>query len=243
REVLESLGLSAADHATQIVQPEFLLDYMHAVASTFGVLANLADDIRHLQRTEIGEVGEAFEADQVGSSTMPHKRNPWNFEHVKSLWKVFVPRMITLYMDQISEHQRDLTNSASGRFAVEMAAGLAAAADRLVRVVRKLVVDRRRMLENFESTAKSVIAEPLYILLAAAGHPDAHEAVRRLTLRAEAGEGNVWDLALASQELAPYLARLSEDQRRVLEDPRRYTGIAAERARRVCDEWERRLGL
>src|SRR5690606_40996452 len=87
-----------------------------------------------------------------------------------------------------------------------------AAAGRLVRVVRKLVVDRRRMLENFESTAKSVIAEPLYILLAAAGHPDAHEAVRRLTLRAEAGEGNVWDLALASQELAPYLARLSEDQ-------------------------------
>ena len=46
-------------------------------------------------------------------------------------------------------------------------------------------------------------------------------------MRAEAGEGNVWDLALASQELAPYLARLSEDQRRVLEDPRRYTGIAA----------------
>src|SRR5690606_39695479 len=97
----------------------------------------------------------------------------------------------------------------------------------------------RRMLENFESTAKSVIAEPLYILLAAAGHPDAHEAVRRLTLRAEAGEGNVWDLALASPELAPYLARLSEDQRRGLEDARRYTGIAAAGARRVDDVWER----
>ena len=60
---------------------------MHALISTLGVLADLADDMRHLQRTEIGEVGEAFGADQVGSSTMPHKRNPWNFENVKSMWK------------------------------------------------------------------------------------------------------------------------------------------------------------
>ena len=90
------------------------------IISAFGVLANLADDIRHLQRTEIGEVGEAFEATQVGSSTMPHKRNPWNFEHVKSMWKEFMPRMITMYADQISEHQRDLTNSASGRFVPEI---------------------------------------------------------------------------------------------------------------------------
>lgn len=243
REALAILGLSPADHATQIVQPEFVLDYMHGIASTFGVLANLADDIRHLQRTEIAEVGEAFEADQVGSSTMPHKRNPWNFEHVKSMWKVFVPRMLTLYLDQISEHQRDLTNSASGRFAVEMVAGLAAAGDRLVKVLRKLVVDGRRMRQNFESTAGSVIAEPLYILLAAAGHPDAHEAVRRLTLRAEAGEGGLWELASASAELAPYLDKLTPEQRAILEDPERYTGLAVERALRVCDEWERRLAL
>src|SRR5690606_694848 len=85
-EVLRRLGLQPADHATQVVEPEYLADFLHAVVSTFGVLANLADDMRHLQRTEIAEVGEAFDPDQVGSSTMPHKRNPWNFEHVKSLW-------------------------------------------------------------------------------------------------------------------------------------------------------------
>lgn len=243
KEVLGLLGLSAADHATQIVQPEYVVDYMHAVASTFGVLANFADDIRHLQRTEIGEVGERFEKDQVGSSTMPHKRNPWNFEHVKSLWKVFVPRMMTLYMDQISEHQRDLTNSASGRFAVEMVAGLCAATDRLIRVTRKLVVDPERMQRNFESTAGYVIAEPLYILLAAHGHPDAHEAVRRLTLRVEAGEGSLWELAAGSEELATYLERFSEDQLAILKDPAKYTGVAASRAMAVCDEWERRLEL
>ena len=75
-------------------------------------MANLADDMRHLQRSEIGEVAESFAANQVGSSTMPHKRNPVSFENVKSIWKAIAPRMLTTYMDQISEHQRDLTNSA-----------------------------------------------------------------------------------------------------------------------------------
>src|SRR5690606_34313753 len=116
----------------------------------------------------IAEVGEAFDPDQVGSSTMPHKRNPWNFEHVKSLWKVMVPRMLTVYMDQISEHQRDLTNSASSRFFPELIAGVALAADRTLREVRRLGVDRERMETNLRSTLQTVVAEPLYVLLAAA---------------------------------------------------------------------------
>ena len=88
REVLAELGLEPSTHSTQIVEAEFMADFIHALISTFGVLANLADDMRHLQRTEISEVAEAFEADQVGSSTMPHKRNPWNFENIKSMWKI-----------------------------------------------------------------------------------------------------------------------------------------------------------
>ena len=57
------------------------------------IIANLADDLRHLQRSEIAEVREEFAEGQVGSSTMPQKRNPWNAEHVKSLWKAFAPRV------------------------------------------------------------------------------------------------------------------------------------------------------
>ncbi len=111
--VLARLGLRPAEGAvsTQVVQPEFVADFAHALVSTFSVLANLADDYRNLMRSEIEEIGE--QTRRVGSSTMPHKVNPKNFENVKSLWKAAMPRMTTVYMDQISEHQRDLTNSAS----------------------------------------------------------------------------------------------------------------------------------
>ena len=113
-EFLAGLGLHASDTATQLVEPEHLLGLLLEINTCFGVIANLADDLRHLQRSEIAEVREEFAEAQVGSSTMPQKRNPWNAEHVKSLWKAFAPRVVTFFLDQVSEHQRDLTNSASG---------------------------------------------------------------------------------------------------------------------------------
>ncbi|NLY73956.1 MAG: adenylosuccinate lyase [Firmicutes bacterium] len=240
-EVLWELGLKPAEYSNQIVAPEYLTDYIHAVISAFGVLANLADDIRHLQRSEIGEVGEAFEASQVGSSTMPHKRNPWNFEHVKSMWKEFMPRMITIYADQISEHQRDLTNSASGRFTPEIVVGFVAAVDRLTRVLKKLVVDQERMRRNFEFTKEMVIAEPIYILLASLGHPNAHEAVRLLTLESQKTGKTLRELLVERTELLPYWNKLTPKQREVLENPAKYTGWAAQKTEAICDAWEKRL--
>jgi adenylosuccinate lyase len=242
-EVLWELGLKPATYSNQIVEPEYLTDYIHTIISAFGILANLGDDIRHLQRTEIGEVGEAFEATQVGSSTMPHKRNPWNFEHVKSMWKEFMPRMVTLYCDQISEHQRDLTNSASGRFVPEIVVGFVAAVDRLIRVMQKLVVDKERMRKNFDATKEMVIAEPLYILLASLGHPDAHETMRLLTLESQKTGKTLRTLLVEKSELFPYWNRLTAKQRDILEHPEKYHGWAPEKTELLCAMWEKRLLL
>jgi adenylosuccinate lyase len=186
RRYLGRLGLAPSEHSTQLVEPEYALRLLSEMNAAFGVLANLADDLRNLQRTELGEVRESFGSGQVGSSTMPQKRNPWNSEHVKSLWKAFSPRVLTFYMDQVSEHQRDLTNSASERFVPEFFAGLSAAANRMLSVLRGLVVDRERMAANLRMTGGAVLAEPAYILLAESGRADAHEMLRRITLAAEA---------------------------------------------------------
>ncbi len=112
RAFLEELGLKPSDTSvsSQIVEPEPIADLAYSVVSCFSVLANLADDMRNLIRSEIGEVVDIYDEKEVGSSTMPHKMNPKNFENVKSFWKEFMPRMFTVFMDQISEHQRDLTN-------------------------------------------------------------------------------------------------------------------------------------
>ena len=241
KSVLARLELQPATHSTQIVAPEFLLDYLHGVVSAFGVLANLADDFRNLQRSEIAEISEAFSATQVGSSTMPHKRNPWNFEHVKSLWKSFTPRIMTVYMDQISEHQRDLTNSASGRFAPELVTGFILALDRTTRVLRKLTVDSEQMRDNAQQSSGRFVAEPLYICLAAAGHPGAHEIVRKMTLEADQSGRSLKEIAQQEPGLAKYLSAISERGSAALENPLDYLGIASQKTEAVCAYWEEQL--
>ncbi|MFO8081289.1 MAG: lyase family protein [Armatimonadota bacterium] len=243
RQVLAELGLKPSPASTQVVEAEFVTDFIHALVSCFSVLANLADDMRNLQRTEINEVAEAFEAEQVGSSTMPHKRNPWNFENVKSMWKQFMPRMVTVYSDQISEHQRDLSNSASQRWLPEIIVGLANSVARLTKIMGRLVTDSEEMRENLRMTEGMIGAEPAYILLAAHGHPDAHEAVRKLTLQAQETGRPLGELLQESDELAEYWEQITQRQREIILDPAQYTGIAAEKTRMLCDMWEEGLGL
>jgi adenylosuccinate lyase len=237
RRFLGRLGLEPSEHSTQLVEPEPVLRLLLELNAAFGVLANLADDLRNLQRTEIAEVRESFAQGQVGSSTMPQKRNPWNSEHVKSLWKAFSPRVMTFYMDQISEHQRDLTNSASERFVPEYFAGLAAAANRMLSVLRGLSVDRERMAANLRMTGGAVLAEPAYILLAEAGAADAHEKLRRITLLCEKEGLSLPEALKREGVLALLTERLKalgvEEADRFFEHPERYSGRAADRARAI----------
>lgn len=229
---LESLSLKPADHSTQIVEPEYQLDFLHDIVSTLGVFANLADDMRHLQRSEIGEVREATTTSQVGSSTMPHKQNPISFEHIKALWKVFMPRLITSYLDQISEHQRDLSNSASSRFVGEVLTGLHVATLRLDKAMSKLEVHPEALRENLQKNWSEVIAEPCYILLARNGHTQAHETVRKWVRSG----GNL--VELLQQELH---RELTAQEKLILSGPQHYTGLASEKTRRVCDTWDVRI--
>ena len=243
KEVLAEIGLKASPVSTQIPEHEFMLSYINAVMQSFGVLANLADDMRHLQRSEIAEVAEVFGEKQVGSSTMPQKRNPINFENVKSLWKAFMPRIVTLYEDQISEHQRDLTNSASSRFVPEILAAFYISVARLNKTMKNLVVDKSSIKRNFDMNKELIVAEPLYILLAAHGHPDAHETVRQLTLKSQSAKKPLQEIIKKEHSLKPYLKKFSKRQIEIITSPEKYTGIAAKKAESVCNYWKKELRI
>jgi adenylosuccinate lyase len=238
RDLLSSLGLKPAHISTQIVPPEGSTDLIHGVISAWGVLANFARDMRHLQRSEIGEVGEPFEDEQVGSSTMPQKRNPITFENVESLWKEFVPRMITKYLDQVSEHQRDLTNSASQRYDAEFLIAFDYCVRRITNVSRKLRVDSKNLRRNLEQASPSLVAEPMYVLLALAGDPQAHEHVRRLTLESSRVGRPMVELALSDKALKPYLEKIPPQKMEMIRNPVKYVGIAPAKVDKVLAYWE-----
>jgi len=243
RAVLSEVGLNPANISTQILPPEPVVDFYHAIISSFGVLANFCDDMRNLQRSEIAEVGEEFEEEQVGSSTMPQKKNPLNFENVKSMWKVFMSRMITVYCDQISEHQRDLTNSCSQRYLPEVLVGFTAGVRRMAKVSSKLQIDKTNMEKNLRMSEGLIVAEPLYILLAFQGYSDAHEYMRKLSMRSLKDNQSLIEMIKKDKNLKPYLEKLTASQKEIIENPSKYTGIASKKVEVINKLWRRKLGL
>ncbi len=236
------LGLSPSEHSTQMVEPEYLLRLLLEMNTAFGVIANLADDLRHLQRSEINELREMFTSTQVGSSTMPQKRNPWNSEHVKSLWKAFSPRVMTFYMDQISEHQRDLSNSASARFVADYITGFAAALNRIKKVLATIHVEEDTIRKNITYTGDLVLAEAAYILISVSGETDGHEKIRKATLKCEL---NNTTLAV-ELEKDPDIWRMLNEQlqktvgisaEKFFAKPELYRGLAVEKTNYLVDRY------
>ena len=246
RKYLSYLGLEPSEFSTQMVEPEYLLRLLVELNIAFGILANLADDLRHLQRSEISELREFFSSTQVGSSTMPQKRNPWNSEHVKSLWKTFSPRIATFFMDQISEHQRDLSNSASARFVGEFIAGLAAAANRMKKILSSLYIDNEQCMKNLSFTGDLVLAEAAYVLLAGSGEKDAHEVIRKITL--SCNKNNTLLLEEIKKNPKVYSSireRLSKTAGYSMEEffsnPSLYRGKSAEIARNLAKKYREKM--
>jgi adenylosuccinate lyase len=153
--------------------------------------------------------------------------------------------VMTFFMDQISEHQRDLTNSASGRFVVDYLAGFVAAIERMNTVVDTLHVNADRMKQNLAMTGDLVLSEAAYTLLATTGRADAHEDLRIATLEAQEGaeplaavlrrRPDLWEL------LSDALVRVGADPRTFFDNPANYTGRAAEQALRIAEENRERM--
>ncbi|MBU0951991.1 MAG: adenylosuccinate lyase [Elusimicrobia bacterium] len=238
KEVLAELGLKPANISTQVVPPEPVTDFLHSLTSSFGVIANFSDDMRHLQRSEISEVCELQENNQVGSSTMPQKKNPINFENVKSMFKIFMPRMVTVYLDMISEHQRDLTNSCSQRYIPELLVGFDSSVLRIIKVSGKLQVDEKGLAKNFNQSRDKVVAEPLYIILAYYGHPDAHEYVRELVKKSTETGMTLLGLMSEDNSVKPYFKKFTKKQKDIISKPEKYIGAADKKVDAIVKIWE-----
>ena len=242
-EFLNHFNLKPSEYSNQLVEPEYLLHLLLELNTAFGIIANLADDLRNLQRSEIGEVRESFTEGQVGSSTMPQKRNPWNSEHIKSLWKTFSPRVVTFFMDQLSDHQRDLTNSASKRFISDYFTGFSAAVSRMHKVISNLHVNRDRMYSNILLNGDLILAEAVYILLAKNGNRNAHEKIKQLTLKRENSNKKLWDIIRENTDLYNILEKelnetLHINGKDFWMNPEKYSGLSSLKADEIAKRYK-----
>ncbi len=234
RRVMERLGLAPAEISTQVVCRDRIAEFVCWSAVTASGLDRIATEIRNLQRTEILEVAEGFEAgSQVGSSTMPHKQNPIDCEKVSGLAKVVRGLVVPALENIPLWHERDLTDSSSERFIVPLAfIILDEALTTMLRVLRNLRIFPENMRRNLGLTRGAILSEAVMMALArhGMGRQAAHELLRRASARAFSEGRGLKDVLLEMPEVTGLLER-GEIERLLV--PENYTGKAAEIAERA----------
>lgn len=149
--------------------------------------------------------------------------------------------MITQYLNQISEHERDLRNSAPERWDPEVLVIFDSSVKRTNKFSKDLVVYRDKMKENLGITGDTILAEPLYILLSMQNYSNAHEKVRQLTMESYDTGTPLLELAYRDKNLKSYLDNFTDYQLEILSDPKKYIGIAPQKTEQVCDYWENKM--
>jgi adenylosuccinate lyase len=186
KSVMDHLQIGIEEGSSQVVGRDRYVELIAVLANIATSIEKIATEIRNLQRSEISEVSEAFDAKkQVGSSTMAHKRNPVTAENICSLARIVRGFMTPAFESAILWHERDLTNSAAERFIIPhsfiILDDILAKTDKLMRT---LVVNKERMRKNLESAGPTIMAESVIIKLVdkGMGRQDAHELLRTCTM-------------------------------------------------------------
>jgi adenylosuccinate lyase len=185
--VLARLGLEREPVSTQVVARDRHAELLQAIALAGAGLERFTTELRHLARTEVGEVSEPFGRGQKGSSAMPHKRNPIKSEQVTGLARVLRGNASAGLEDVALWHERDISHSSVERIILPDSTTLLDHMQRRVlALVEGMVVNEPRMAENLELTHGALFSQRVLLALVAAGstRDDAYRVVQRLAQRA-----------------------------------------------------------
>lgn len=235
--VMEELGLIPEMPATQIVGRDRYIDLFSFLANLASSLEKFATEIRNLQRSEIDEAEEFFEEKQVGSSTMPHKRNPITCEQICGLARIIRSNVIPSWENAIQWHERDLCNSSSERFMIPHSLVLTDwILHQAIKVFSNLRVHPEKMKENIQISKGLPMAEAVMIAMVEKGmsRQEAHELLRKYSM--EARKSNIHLKEILVRE--GWQEKLNLDR---LFNPENYIGKVKEIVDMVIDKLSKEL--
>ncbi len=238
--MLTDLKLGIEDVSTQIVCRDRYNELLGLLANIATSMEKFATEIRNLQRDEIREVAESFDVKkQVGSSTMPHKRNPITSEQVSGLSRVVRSFIIPGYENAIQWHERDLCNSSSERFIIPHSLILTDwIVFKMTDVFSNLSVFPDRMKENMKISKGLPMAESLMTTLVqhGMGRGEAHELMRQTALQAASKDISLKEVFLKVNKKKHLLTDQEIDHAL---NPENYLGATDEIIERVIKKLDR----
>jgi adenylosuccinate lyase len=204
----ERLGLAPESAATQVVPRDRHAELLSTLALCASSLERFATEVRHLARTEVGEVQEPFGRGQKGSSAMPHKRNPVVAERICGLARIVRAAALVGFENVPLWHERDISHSSAERVVLPDAfLAVDYMLDRFAWLVEGLIVDAERMRSNLEASHGLVFSQRVLTALVAGGlaRDEAYRLVQRHAMRAWEEGLDFRELVESDPEIAPRL--------------------------------------
>lgn len=186
-EVMRILGLKPAIISSQIIPRDIYCEYVEFISNLATTLEKIATNFRVLQRAEVGELNEKFGKKQVGSSTMPHKRNPIDSENICGLARVVRGFVEPQHQSAILWEERDLSNSSAERITLlEPTILIDHILVKMIKVINNISLDIDNIKRNLNAQKGLNLSEAVMIALTrkGMGRQEAHEVLRRAALRA-----------------------------------------------------------
>ena len=234
--VCQKLGLKEPLATTQILGRDRLAEMIAWGSNVATSLEKFTLEVRNLQRSDIGEVAEAFDkAKQVGSSTMAQKKNPITSENVGGLARIVRSMLYSAYENNLQWHERDLANSSNERVILpQFYILLEYILIKTENVFANLFVNKERMKDNLESAGGLPMAEFFVIELGKTelGRQASHELVRTITMEAES-EGVTFADAVRENKIVK--EKLGKEKIEFCLNPVNYVGHSEEIIDRVLD--------
>ena len=169
--ILEQLSLKPEPLASQIVSRDRYADLFSSFAIIAGTYERIATNIRHYQRSEVGEMYEAFKQGQKGSSAMPHKKNPIGSERICGLARVVRGNTQASYETMALWHERDISNSSVERIILPDTFKLIDFMTRdLINIINDLVINHENIESNLNSAKTKLGSQKLLSLIVSKGN-------------------------------------------------------------------------
>ncbi len=208
--VAKKLNLKVETISTQISPRDRHAMFFSTLGVIAGSIERLSTEIRHLQKTEVGEVEEKFYEGQKGSSAMPHKRNPVLTENLTGLSRVVRSASISANENIALWHERDISHSSVERFiAPDSTITLDFALDRLNSVVSNLVLYPENMLKNLNQLGGLHFSQGVLLALTQKGlmREEAYRIVQDISMKAWEKKGDFKELLLKDQKVLKILTK------------------------------------
>ncbi len=234
--MMEFLELFPVDVSNQIIQRDRYAEYFMLLANIATTLDKIGVEIRMMQRSEIGEMEESFGKKQVGSSTMPHKRNPIKSEQVCGLARIVRSFVEPSLMNNTLWDERDLTNSSCERITFPEASILADhILDVMIKVLEGVRLNEENILRNLNLLQGVNMAESVMIELTKAGmdRQEAHELIRVASMSAIELQRPLSEILMNSDKVTVYL---SDEKIKELLSPENYIGTSVWQVENIIDK-------